>query len=49
MRLGAQDTELDAVPYVVALWDGDFVVEVTMPDCTHLDGCAVWLDSDYCF
>jgi hypothetical protein len=48
-ELVAQDTAIDAVPYVVAPWDGDFVVEVTMPDCSHPDGCAAWLSSDYGF
>jgi hypothetical protein len=41
-----QDVEPDAVPYVIAPWEGDFVIEVTMPDCDHPDGCAVWISSD---
>jgi hypothetical protein len=44
-----QDTAVDSVPYVVAPWEGNFVVEVTMPNCTHPDGCAAWLSSDYGF
>lgn len=48
-ELVAQDTAEDAVPYVVAPWDGDFVVEVSMPDCSHPDGCAVWVSSDHGF
>jgi hypothetical protein len=47
--LVAQDVETDAVPYVVAPWDGDFVLEVTMPDCSHADGCAAWVSSDHGF
>jgi len=48
-ELVAQDTEVDAVPYVVAPWEGDFVLEVTMPSCNHSEGCAAWVSSDYGF
>ncbi|PSN05780.1 hypothetical protein C7271_08025 [filamentous cyanobacterium CCP5] len=44
-----EDSAIDAVPFVTAPWDGDFIVEVVMPDCAHPEGCAVWLSSDYGF
>lgn len=44
-----EDTAIDSVPYVTAPWDGDFIVEVVMPNCVHPQGCAVWLSSDYGF
>ena len=45
----SEDTALDSFPYVVAPYDGNFVLLVTMPNCTHPEGCAVWLSSDYGF
>ena len=41
-----QDVLLDAAPVVVAPYEGNFRVRVTMPNCTHPAGCAVWVDSD---
>ncbi|MEO0541536.1 MAG: hypothetical protein AAFZ80_11825 [Cyanobacteria bacterium P01_A01_bin.105] len=43
------DTELDAIPVVVAPTDGTFMIEVSMPDCSHSEGCAVWVSSDLGF
>ncbi len=48
-ELVSQDVEPDAVPYVIAPWEGDFVVEITMPNCSHPDGCAVWVSSEHGF
>lgn len=41
-----QDTAADANPQVYAPYEGNFIVEVTMPNCDHPEGCAVWVDSD---
>jgi hypothetical protein len=40
-----QDVELDANPHLYAPYEGTFYLQVTMPNCSHPDGCAVWLDS----
>jgi EAL domain-containing protein (putative c-di-GMP-specific phosphodiesterase class I) len=45
-HLVMQDVAVDANPVVSAPYDGTFYVEVTMPNCAHPSGCAVWLDSD---
>jgi hypothetical protein len=41
-----EDVALDANPIVYAPYEGVFYIEVTMPNCSHPSGCAVWLDSD---
>ncbi|MEL6136265.1 MAG: hypothetical protein AAFR42_02475 [Cyanobacteria bacterium J06628_6] len=48
-QLVYQDTELDSVPVVVAPYEGTFFVEVSMPNCSHSQGCAAWVSSDYGF
>ncbi|MEO1403395.1 MAG: hypothetical protein AAFV72_19395 [Cyanobacteria bacterium J06635_1] len=45
----AQDTDIDAEPVLVAPYEGAFVVEVSMPSCNHVEGCEVWLSSEYGF
>jgi hypothetical protein len=40
-----QDVAPDANPQVYAPYEGTFYIEVTMPNCSHPQGCAVWLDS----
>ncbi|MGF1569552.1 MAG: hypothetical protein ACFCVD_16040 [Nodosilinea sp.] len=44
-----EDSAVDSAPVVVAPWEGNFVMQVTMPNCTHPDGCAAWVSSDYGF
>ncbi|ASC72015.1 hypothetical protein XM38_029690 [Halomicronema hongdechloris C2206] len=39
------DDALDAEPIVYAPYSGYFYVELTMPNCSHPEGCAVWVDS----
>ena len=39
----------DNYPVVVAPYDGEFIVNVTMPDCSHSAGCAVEVSSEYGF
>lgn len=41
-----QDVATDANPVVVAPYEGFFTIQVTMPNCSHSAGCAVWVDSD---
>jgi len=48
-RLVAQDVELDSAPVVFAPYEGNFTIEVSMPNCTHSQGCAAWVASDYSF
>ena len=48
-RLVAQDVELDSAPVVFAPYEGNFTIEVSMPNCTHSQGCAAWVASDYGF
>lgn len=38
------DVELDAFPIVTAPFDGNFIIEVSMPDCDNI--CEVSLSSD---
>ncbi|MGC1308339.1 MAG: hypothetical protein WA885_14030 [Phormidesmis sp.] len=45
----ASDDELDSFPMVVAPYEGDFMIEVTMPSCPHSAGCSVSVSSDYSF
>ena len=44
-----EDTEMDAVPMVAAPFEGSFSVEVSMPNCSHPEGCEVWVSSDHGF
>ncbi len=48
-NLVSSDTLLDAVPIVAVPFTGDFLVEVTMVNCTHSAGCAVEVSSDHGF
>ncbi|WP_026100865.1 hypothetical protein [Synechococcus sp. PCC 7336] len=43
------DTATDAFPIVTAPAEGYYTVEVTMPDCSHPQGCAVEVTSDFGF
>lgn len=43
------DTLVDNYPVVVAPYDGDFTVHVTMPNCSHPSGCSVAVSSEYGF
>ncbi|MEM8810834.1 MAG: hypothetical protein AAGF01_32895 [Cyanobacteria bacterium P01_G01_bin.38] len=45
----AQDTAVDAAPVLVAPYEGSFMIEVSMPNCSHVEGCEVWLSSEYGF
>jgi hypothetical protein len=47
-ELVASDTLVDAVPVVVAPYEGQFVIEVVMASCS-LEPCATWTDSDMGF
>ncbi|MBE9112767.1 hypothetical protein IQ273_25595 [Nodosilinea sp. LEGE 07298] len=44
-ELVASDTLVDAVPVVVAPYEGDFLIEVVMASCS-LEPCEAWTDSD---
>ena len=48
-RLIDSDDATDAFPIVTAPYDGNFIVEVTLPSCTHSAGCAVNVSSDFGF
>ena len=48
-NLVSQDVELDAYPIVTAPREGQYTIEVSMPNCSHSDGCAVEITSDYGF
>lgn len=43
-----QDIEPDAYPVVIAPYDGEFFIQVTMPSC-NAEACAVEVTSDYGF
>lgn len=43
------DNQINAYPIVTAPYDGTFVIEVTMPSCTHGVGCSISLNSDQGF
>ncbi|MDJ0707562.1 MAG: hypothetical protein QNJ46_30165 [Leptolyngbyaceae cyanobacterium MO_188.B28] len=44
-----QDVETDAAPVLVAPYEGSFFVEVSMPNCSHPEGCEAWVSSDHGF
>ncbi|MFQ4139645.1 hypothetical protein PGN35_025375 [Nodosilinea sp. PGN35] len=44
-ELVASDTLIDAVPGVVAPYEGNFLIEVVMASCS-VEPCATWTDSD---
>ena len=48
-NLIGSDTASDAFPVVVAPYDGFFLVEVSMPECSHPSGCEVWVSSEQGF
>ena len=48
-KLVYQDTATDSAPVVVAPYEGSFFVEVSMPNCSHVEGCEVWVSSDHGF
>lgn len=43
------DTLDDAYPVVQAPYEGDYTIRIVMHDCSHPEGCAVTVDSDYGF
>ncbi|MEL6551957.1 MAG: hypothetical protein AAFQ63_00650 [Cyanobacteria bacterium J06621_11] len=43
------DDAIDVFPIVTAPYDGNFIVEVTLPACSHSAGCAVSISSDFGF
>lgn len=43
------DQQEDTFPIVTAPYEGTFVIEVSMPSCTHGAGCSVSLSSDQGF
>ncbi len=43
------DNRADAFPIVTAPYEGTFVIEVSMPSCTHGAGCSVAVHSDQGF
>ena len=43
------DDGIDANPIVTAPYEGTFVVEVSVPSCSHWAGCAVSVRSDQGF
>jgi hypothetical protein len=43
------DEALDSYPIVTAPYEGNFTLQVNMPNCTHTSGCAVSISSDYGF
>ncbi|MGD1897265.1 MAG: hypothetical protein ACFB16_09990 [Phormidesmis sp.] len=43
------DDAVDAFPIVTAPNDGMFVIEITMPACSHRTGCAAGISSDFGF
>ena len=45
-NLVAQDSELDIAPTLLAPYDGNFLLEVFMPNCTHSEGCTAWVSSE---
>ena len=44
-NLIAQDTELDVAPTLLAPYNGNFMLEVFMPNCIHPEGCTAWVSS----
>ena len=48
-RLVDSDTLSDAQPVVVAPYEGNFVVEVVMHECTYPSGCSTSIDSEHGF
>jgi hypothetical protein len=43
------DVEYDDFPVVVAPYEGDFSIELTMPSCSHPAGCSADISSEYGF
>ena len=48
-QLVYQDTEPDSAPVVVAPFEGNYFIEVSLPNCSHPKGCEVWVSSDHGF
>lgn len=38
-----EDTAANTNPKIIAPYDGDFVVELSLPNCSVARGCKVWL------
>jgi len=43
------DEELDAYPVLIAPYEGEFSVEVSMPSCSYSAGCSASISSEYGF
>ncbi|MGD1898513.1 MAG: hypothetical protein ACFB16_16345 [Phormidesmis sp.] len=43
------DDELDDFPVLVAPFEGTFSVEITMPSCSHYQGCSASISSEHGF
>lgn len=41
-----QDIDANTNPKITAPYDGDFVVNLLLPNCSLSRGCKVWLDLD---
>ncbi|NEQ52837.1 MAG: hypothetical protein F6K11_22315 [Leptolyngbya sp. SIO3F4] len=44
-NLLAKDSERNIAPTLLAPYDGEFLLEVFMPNCKHPEGCTAWLNS----
>lgn len=47
--LADSDDELDDYPVLIAPYDGTFSVEITMPSCSHSQGCSASISSEHGF
>lgn len=41
-----KDTNANTKPKITAPYEGDFIVELSLPNCAVARGCKVWLDSE---
>ena len=48
-QLVDNDVAVDSVPIVTAPYEGNYTIEVSMPNCTHSAGCEAWVSSDHGF
>ena len=48
-NLVAQDVSLGAAPVITVPFEGSFIVQASMPNCTHRAGCAAYFSSDHGF
>lgn len=43
------DVEYDDYPVLIAPYEGEFSIEVTMPSCSHPAGCSAYISSEFGF